>query len=185
MSEWQTKSSKVVYKNPWMIVHEDEVVMPNGKDGIYGYVEAASNSVYVVPIDDEGNTYLIQQKRYTTKQIRWEVPAGATDKEPYEKAAKRELLEETGLKAGHIAVLSETQAAANLTTFVGAVCLATQLTRVSDELDTSEGILAYRKLPLQEAIDMIMTGEIINGPSITSLFMGKEHLSRKANYAHR
>lgn len=176
MSQWQTKSSKIVYENPWIIVHEDKVMMPDGKDGIYGYVEAKSDSVYIVPIDEQGNTYLIQQNRYTTKTKSWEIPAGATDDESYEQAAQRELLEETGLQAKHVQVLSEVQASASTTSFVGAVCIATKLDKVSDKLDEGEGILAVKKLPLQEAIDMIMRKEIVNSPSITALFMAKEYL---------
>lgn len=176
MSMWQTKSSKIVYENPWIIVHEDEVVRPNGEDSVYGHVEARSNSVYIVPIDEQGNTYLIQQNRYTTKTKSWEVPAGATDGESYEQAARRELLEETGLQAGHIQILSEVQASASVTSFVGAVCIATKLEKVSDKLDEHEGILAVKKLPLQEAINMIMRKEIVNGPTIAALFMAKEYL---------
>lgn len=173
MADWQTKSSRIVYENPWIVVHEDEVIMPNGKSGIYGYVEATSNSVYVVPVDSDGYTYLIQQKRYTTKRASWEVPAGKTDGEPYVQAAQRELLEETGWQAKHIEILSEVQAAASTTTFVGAVCVATGLTKITEQLDEGEGILAVKKVLLSDAIDMIMKKEIINGPSITALFMAK------------
>src|SRR6266542_5506246 len=96
---WQTKSSKIVYENPWMRVFEDQVIMPNGSDGMYGYVESKSDSVYVVPIDDEGYTYIVEQQRYTTKQLSWECVAGRNEGDDPETAAKRELLEETGIRA--------------------------------------------------------------------------------------
>ena len=45
MSSWQTKSSRKVYENPWIIVKEDEVIMPNGKDGLFGVVSSKSDAV--------------------------------------------------------------------------------------------------------------------------------------------
>jgi hypothetical protein len=34
---WKQLSSKIVYKNKWMEVREDDIIHPNGKKGIYGY----------------------------------------------------------------------------------------------------------------------------------------------------
>ena len=83
------------------------------------------------------------------------------------------------MQATKIEILSEVQAAASTTTFVGAVCVATGLERVSETLDKDEGIIACRKVSFSEAIDMIMSGEIINGPSITALMIVNEYLRRK------
>lgn len=70
---------------------------PDGKGGLYGWIESKSQSVFVVPVDDNGYTYIINQERYTRKKFSWEGVAGRTDGEPYDVAAKRELLEETGI----------------------------------------------------------------------------------------
>lgn len=72
MASWQTKSSKIVYENPYIVVHEDQVVKPDGTDGIYGYMDSKSHSITVVPVDDEGNTWIVQQERYTLKRTTWE-----------------------------------------------------------------------------------------------------------------
>jgi 8-oxo-dGTP pyrophosphatase MutT (NUDIX family) len=180
MSAWQTTSSKIVYENPWMIVHEDQVVMPNGKDGMYGYVQARGDAVFIVPVDDNGNTYLVQQERYVTGQVVWEIPAGGTDGQPYEQAARRELLEEAGVEASTITILNEFYLANSILSLKGVVCLATNLKKVTDQLDSTDGIIAARKFPLATVRDMILSGEIVDGPTITAIFTVMAHLEQQS-----
>lgn len=179
MKPWQTISSKIVYESPWIVVHEDRVVTPEGKAGTYSYVDQRGDSVFIVPVDSEGDSYLVQQQRYITKQTVWEIPAGGTDGETYEQAAKRELLEETGIQASTIQILNEFYLANSSTSYKGAVCLATNLQKVTDQLDKVDGILGVKKLPLQEIKAMILRGEIVDGPTITAVFTVMAHLDLK------
>lgn len=179
MTSWQTKSSKIVYENPWMVVHEDQVVMPNGKDGVYGYVESKSNSVIVVPIDDDNNTYIIQLQRYTKPNPTWETIAGRTDNESYEEAGARELFEEAGVRADTITLLSEVHMSSGMTKFKSGVCIATGLAKVSEDLDQADGIMTARKLPLFEVRDMILRGEITSGSTITAILLVIAHLEKE------
>ena len=178
MNDWQTKSSKVVYENRWMVVHEDEVVMPNGKDGIYGYIDSKSDSVYVVPIDKDGNTYIVSQQRYTTKKITWECVAGRAEGQDVETAAKRELLEETGLQAASITPILTSDIANGMTTFQGTFCIATGLERTTDNLDPEDGILAVKKVSLDKVKQMILAGEITCCQSVAAFFTAIAHLDQ-------
>jgi 8-oxo-dGTP pyrophosphatase MutT (NUDIX family) len=179
MNSWQTKSSKVVYENPWMIVHEDEVIRPDGKDGMYGYIDSKSDSVYVVPVDSEGNTYVVQQERYTTKKIMWECVAGRTDGEPEEVAAKRELLEETGLDAKSITIIGDVQVANGISTFKSTFCIARGIEHVSDNLDKEDGILGVQKVPLASIHEKILSGDIKCSQSIAAFFMVIAYLEKE------
>jgi 8-oxo-dGTP pyrophosphatase MutT (NUDIX family) len=179
MANWQTKSSKIVYENQWMFIREDQVVMPNGKDGLYGVVESKSNAVYVIPVDDEGNTYIVQQERYPNRNITWECVGGRTDDDAPTTAAKRELLEETGVQANSMTELTTIEVANGIATFKGIIYLATDLEKVSDNLDQDDGIIAARKLPLSEVKDMIMNGEITCVQSIAAFLMTIAYLERK------
>ncbi len=178
MSSWQTTSTKVVYENPWMSVNEDTVVMPNGRPGLYGVVSSKSPSVFVVPVDDEGNTYLIQQEHYTTREMQWQCVGGRTDDEPVEVAAKRELLEEAGLHAKSITVLSAGNTAAGMTTFHTTICLANGLTVDKSQFDAGE-INDIKKLPLAEAKVMIMRGELTETESIAALLLAIAYLEER------
>jgi len=176
---WTTKSSKVVYENPWLLVREDKIIHPNGKDGMYGVVESKSDAVFVVPIDSEGNVSIIQQEHYSTKELAWQCVAGRTDGEQPEIAAKRELLEEAGLDAGEIIVLSRAHTASGLTTFRSTICLARQLTPNADYIDEGEGIATVIAFSIPIIHKMILEGEISNTESIAALFLAFAYLEKE------
>jgi len=97
---WKTLRSKVVFDNPWMTVLEDRVVNPSGGQNDYGHVRFKNRAVAIIPIDDANNTWLVGQDRYTLAEYSWELPMGGAPKnEDPLQAAKRELREETGIRA--------------------------------------------------------------------------------------
>ena len=97
---WECKSSRDIYENPWIKVVEDEVIRPNKTNGIYGKVHFKNKAIGIIPVDDNLNTWLVGQYRYTLNEYSWEIPTGGV---PFEEntldGAKRELKEETGLTA--------------------------------------------------------------------------------------
>ena len=107
---WQTLSSETKYDNPWIKVVENKVINPSGGDGIYGVVHYKNVAVAIIPLDENGYTYLIGQYRYTLNSFEWEVPmGGGSKKESTLNSAKRELLEETGISAKNWSTILETQ----------------------------------------------------------------------------
>jgi len=179
MGTWQTKDSKIVYENPWLKVREDRIIRPSGQDGLYGVVESKSDAVFVVPVDDEGNVYIVQQEHYTTRELAWQCVAGRTDGEPPEVAARRELLEEAGLEAGQITVLSKARTAAGMTTFKTSICLARSLAPNNNHIDEEEDIAAIRKFSIATIKQMIFDGEIANTESIAALLLAFAYLDRQ------
>lgn len=170
-SGWEMLSNKTKYENPWIRVEHHEVLNPNGQPGIYGKVHFKNIAVSVVPIDEEGNTYLVGQERYTIGQYSWELPEGGclieSGESPLE-AAKRELLEETGLIAATWTCLGEVFLSNSVTDEKAVIFLAQHLQQKIAQPEETE-VLQLRKLPLQEAIDMAKKGEITDGLSVISL----------------
>ncbi|HEY5695453.1 MAG TPA: NUDIX hydrolase [Candidatus Saccharimonadales bacterium] len=171
MGTWQTKSSKIVYDNPWIFVREDQVIFPNGKEGMYGVVESKSDAVFVIPIDSEDNVYLIQLEHYTTRELVLQCVAGRTDGEPPVVAAKRELPEEAGLEAKEITPLSQVRIASGMTTFGATICLARGLTPNQEHIDEDEAVQTIAKFPVATIKQMILQGDIDNTESISSLLL--------------
>src|SRR5690348_13825449 len=93
-------AGKEVYDNRWIKVTEYQVLNPSGSEGIYGKVHFKNYAIGVIPLDEELNTYLVGQYRFPLNAYSWEIPEGGGPlNEDQQKAAERELLEETGLKA--------------------------------------------------------------------------------------
>ncbi len=170
-SGWEMLSNKTTYENPWIRVEHHEVLNPNGQPGIYGKVHFKNIAVSVIPIDEEGNTYLVGQERYTIGQYSWELPEGGclieSGESPLE-AAKRELLEETGLIAATWTCLGEVFLSNSVTDEKAVIFLAQHLQQKIAQPEETE-VLQLRKLPLQEAINMAKKGEITDALSVISL----------------
>ena len=166
---WKTKSSSLAYENPWIKVSHEQVTTPKGTDGIYGVVHFKNIAIGVVPIDEEGNTWLVKQSRYTLNQYTWEIPEGGCPhgEEPAN-AARRELEEEVGLKAAEITELMRMHLSNSVTDELAIIFVAKGLSAGQQALESTEDI-EYKKLPLQEAVAMVLSGEITDSISVAAL----------------
>ena len=152
-----------------MEVRVDHVVNPGGGENEYGYVHFKNRAVAIVALDNEGNTWLVGQQRYTLGEYSWELPMGGAplDEDPLD-AAKRELREETGLTATDWSELMRLHTSNSITNEVGVVFVARKLTQGATEFEETED-LEIRKLPLAEAIAMARSGEITDAISVAAL----------------
>ncbi len=93
---WKTLSSKIVYETPWLKVRHNEVIRPDGRRGIYGYLDKKPGVAVLV---QEKDTFLLEKNyRYPSRKTFWEIPVGCTETDNFSQEAVRELYEETGLK---------------------------------------------------------------------------------------
>ncbi len=166
---WKTLSSEVKYENPWIKVTEHQVVNFSGEPGIYGTVHYKHLAIGIIPVDEQGNTWLVGQHRYPLDQYSWEIPEGGgkIGIDPIE-SAQRELQEETGLMANKWEELLNTHLSNSVSDEWGVIYLATDLTEGEPKPESDEDLIV-RKLPLVEAIDMVHKGEITDSLSVMGL----------------
>lgn len=167
---WTTLSTRETYANPWIRVREDQVINPSGGRGIYGVVEYKNRAVGVVPVDDEGYTWLVGQWRYCHESYEWEIPEGGCPAgEAPADCARRELLEETGLHAEIIEpLLTGLQLSNSTTNEVCDLFVARGITQGTASPEETEQ-LNVRRVPLSEAIAMARDGRIKDSPSVLAL----------------
>lgn len=170
---WITKSSQPIYDNPWIKVTEHQVINPGGQDGIYGVVHFKNIAVGVIPLDEDYNTWIVGQYRYTLGHYSWEIPEGGGKHGiSTEVTALRELEEETGIKAETLIPIVETELSNSVTDEVGIVYVAKGLSFHPPKPDVDEKI-EIRKLPFNELFDMTMRGEIRDGLAVTGILKAK------------
>ena len=152
-----------------MEVREDHVINPGGGRNRYGYVHFKNRAIAILPLDDDGNTWLVGQQRYTLGAYSWELPmGGAPLDEPPLDAAKRELREETGLTATQWSEVMRLHTSNSITDEVGIVFIAEGLTQGETEFEETED-LEIRKLPLADAVQLVNDGEITDAISVAAI----------------
>jgi len=161
-------STRVVYENRWMRVHEDITELPDGSPGLYGWIEKRPGAV-IVPLDD-GGAWLVQQHRHLVGERLWEFPQGSYEDGEIdaEALARMELAEETGLRAGRLEHLGRLYYAYGLLNQPFSVWRATDLSQGEMVPEpTEQGIIA-RCFPLAEVDRMVRENEIKDAASVAA-----------------
>ena len=138
---WKTLETRIVYDNPWITVKEDKVINPGGGHNDYGHIHFKKKAIAIVPLDDNGNTWIVGQDRYTLGEYSWELPMGASE-------------------AG--------DTSNSVTDEVGFVFVAEGLSEGDTQFDEME-VLDIRKLPLEEVVAMIGRGEMTDAISVAAV----------------
>ncbi len=173
LNPWKVIDGKKIYENPWIQLTEFDVINPSGGKGIYGKVHFRSIATGALPLDEELNTYLVGQYRFTIDRYSWEIPegGGAFGIDPVE-SAKRELLEETGLMAAEWTQLVEMHLSNSVTDEYAVVYLARNLSQHTASPEETEQ-LQVKKLPFEEAYKMVERGEITDSMSVAAILKVK------------
>lgn len=169
---WRRISSSLVHDTPWFVVRQDDVVRPDGSPGTYQRVDSRG-SVTVLAIDEDDRLTITRQWIYLHEGSQWRLPGGGidiTDIDPLA-AAKRELAEETGLRAKNWTSMGKINCADSLTNHIDHLFLATGLTQGDASLDACEADLEVIRLPFMEAVEMAMNGQVPDAGSAHALVL--------------
>ena len=176
----KTLSSKRVFDG--IIIHIDHLTneLPNGHTApreVARHIGAAA----VVPVDGEGNVWLVKQFRAPLDRVLLEIPAGKLDYAGEDRlsAARRELSEETGFTAGRWTHLTDMVTTPGFCDEMIGLYLARELTSGESHPDDDE-FLNVVKLPLDEAVDAVMRGEITDAKTVCALLMAKRIIEKES-----
>jgi ADP-ribose pyrophosphatase len=168
-SDWKTLESRLIFKNPWIKLHEDKVRTPSGKTILYSWYESA-DVVVVVPFLDDSTLVMIKQYRYPLHKALLEFPAGHIENgENPKDTAVRELAEETGYHSKEIEYVYAYHPSVSKTRQVVYVFKAKELTkeeRVGRLRHESTEDIKVEKVKVKELAQMITNKKIENAGTL-------------------
>lgn len=160
-------------------VHLDHVRLDDGSIARREVVEHPGG-VTILPVDGEGNCYMVRQFRYPTGHMMLEAPAGKLEYgEDHRDCAVRELSEETGFTADELIYLGGFYTSPGFSTELLHIYLALGLHAGKSHLDEGE-FLNVEKLPLQQLIHMVMANEIEDAKTMIAVLKAEKVLKERA-----
>lgn len=170
-SKARVLSSRIAYEGPVFSVTTDHVLEPGGIKARRDVVRH-SGSIVVLAVDDhasEPQVLLERQYRHATQSMMWELPAGRIDEgEPEMKAAKRELLEETGYTAKHWKRILHFYVSPGFLDETMAIYLARGLKSGTARPEADE-LIETHFFPLSRTVRMVNKGQIRDAKSIAGI----------------
>ncbi|QNU65337.1 NUDIX hydrolase [Ruminiclostridium herbifermentans] len=170
----KTLKTEDIYNGNIIKVQKQTVSLPNGKEATRDIVLHPGASV-VIPINEKGELYLVKQFRKPLDITTLELPAGKLDsaEEDPKICAERELMEETGLRAGKIEHLISIHTTPGFCNEVIHMYTATELTQGEACADEDE-FLDVEKIHVSELVDMILSHKITDAKTIIGILMAEK-----------
>ena len=171
LTRWRTLGQEYLYRNPWCAFRVDDVELPSGARIEYGILESGGFAA-VVPVTREGGVVLVRQWRQPLGAFTLELPSGGVDggEEP-ERAARRELFEETGYRAEKLEHLRSVHTSTGRST---EVCHLFRCEAVRDERGPHPEPTEFIRvvgMPFGEALSMVSEGEISDAATVLGLLL--------------
>ena len=170
MTAWKTLSSQIIHSTPWLKLVEDKVLTHINREITYTYLKLDNPSVFIVAVNEAGEILLQQNYRYTVRKELWGIPAGHVDSgEDPLTAAKRELLEESGLASDDWSSLGEMFVAVGVADIHQYIYLARGVRRISSATDETEPITNQHFIKPGEVQSMLSSYKIVSAGDALAL----------------
>lgn len=170
---WTTHQKELRYSNDWIDVEHHNVTTPGGSRGVYGKVSFKNLALAILPIDEDGYTWIVGQYRYPLDIYSWELPmGGGLLSEAPLLSAQRELQEETGITAKDWSCIMTLHTSNSVTDETAYVYIARDLTMGPPAHEDTEDIV-IKRIPFAELYNMVMNGDITDAITVAAVLKCK------------
>lgn len=176
---WERLSSEELLHTSLFTLRSERLHLPDGAVKDTYYVLDRPDAAFVFPLTDEGSVVLVRQYRPPLKRMELGLPAGLiADGEDPEKAARRELSEETGYGGGEWERLGAVASSPSLKSNYAHLFLARGVRRLAppspDEHERLELVeVSPGKLP-----GMVASGEVVSSSGVAAIFLALRRLEQ-------
>jgi ADP-ribose pyrophosphatase len=170
-------SSELIYKGRQFSFYKERLTLPHNVDAEMAFVRHPGSAV-IVPLFEDHTIGVIKQYRHVINAYIYEIPAGTMDiGESPAQCARRELEEETGYAASEFIAMGKTYLLPAYSDEISYLYLAKRMTRTAQNLDEDE-IIAVHRYSIQDILEMIDTGVMIDALSILAILRAIPHITR-------
>jgi len=173
--DWKINSRRTWEGKYGLRVHHDKVIRPDGKPGVYEWVEIG-RGVSILPIDENRDVHLAQGFQYGLGTDSLELAGGGIDEdETPRQAAERELREELGITSGEVIDLGLVNQMTGLIYSPQFLFMVKDIRFGDTEQESTENITRV-KMPLEQAVRHAVTGVIHDAPAVVTILRANEYL---------
>ncbi len=174
----KVNSRNVLYQGRVFRLERENVALRNGVTVDLDIIRHPGASA-IVPLVDEHRLLMIRQYRHAVGDFIWEIPAGTFDgDETPLTCARRELIEETGFAANSWQEMGAIYPLPGYSDEKIHLFLASNLIPARQHLDVDE-VLDVHEVDFQQAVEMILNGDIQDAKTITALLMANRLFQSK------
>ncbi len=168
------KGRTEIYKGSRVHLVKEQIILPDGNEAEWELI-LHPGAAAIIPIDEQGKVIMVRQYRNASDTYTLEIPAGVFDQpdEDPKVCAARELEEEIGYKSDNIEFLYNFYSAIGICNEIINVYVARDLKKTEQNLDEDE-FITIERYTVDELIQMILKGEIMDNKSISSILLYKE-----------
>lgn len=172
-TEWKGRRSRYLFRSQWFSLRQDDVILPNGQKIPFTRIEHPGYAM-VVPLLEDGRVVMEHVYRYPVNQTLLECPSGSLDGEYPERAAHRELEEETAYRAGKLTLLGSYFGSSGHSDERYTIFLATELRSDGTLKREITEQIELELIPLSVLRNKVINGEFIDGPSALAILLATE-----------
>ncbi len=174
---WERLSSKKLMENPYFTVRADELRLPDGAVKDPYYVIERPDAAIVFPLTAEGEVILVRQYRPAIDRIELGLPAGLVEEgEEPEKAARRELAEETGYSGGEWELLGSLASSPSLKDNWAYLFLARGVEPSAEPAPDEYERVEVVRVPMEKVRPLVAAGELVSSSGVAAVLLALDRL---------